>query len=727
MANYNVGNIEVGAIVNDSKALSQLEKLENKIKGLSNVNINLGGSSSSISNISTQISSLASSIKGIFNFGKIYVAINYLKRFISYATKMVAYASDYAEALNKFEVSFGKLTEENLEFVEKLSKAYGLSKLTIMEYTSTFNNMLKALGQLSDDVSAKYARTLTQMAIDYSSLFNVPIDSAMKAFQSVLAGSVRPIRSASGFDVSETTIFAIYQQLGGSRSMRQLNQLEKRLLRIIAIQQQMTATGAIGDYQRTIESFSNQTRILKEQVTEFGSTWGKIILYYIKPAIQWINGLMIALNEVGDVITKNLLDNGVDLEEEFASLEGGIEGVTEEVESLNSGLDQLGLDELNIIGGGKATGVGSVEDIIGDAVSTYKTDLDNFSMRAKEISKAILSWAGYTYDADGNLVNAEETTEGILDNLKIFGISIGSGGILAGLIAAMPKIISGAQVVGKILSKIGGLFSGPIGWIITAVVVAITKIIEMFKNKAPAALEWIESLKNVWDEMLVPAWNKIKRVFTQIFNTLKSIWDDVIGPIATMVGDVLFNVIIPALGFVLNAVASILDFVMPFITVLTAVLTPILRIILTVIRNIVNFINNMIQAIIRVFNLIVDGIFSIINPIIDFINKIISKLNSLGKSVPDWLGGGWEIAYIDVLGETDTTEELDDDSRGGTFREALRHSNQESILPVANAVLQGQNEIVKAIKRKNTNLIIDGKQLAETTYDYYLETANRKG
>ena len=76
--------------------------------------------------------------------------------------------------------------------------------------------------------------------------------------------------------------------------MRQLSQLEKRLLRIIAVQQQMQATGTVGDYAKTIETFSNQLRIFKEQVIELGSTWGKIFLVKLKPVLVYLNAIILS-------------------------------------------------------------------------------------------------------------------------------------------------------------------------------------------------------------------------------------------------------------------------------------------------------------------------------------------------------------------------------------------------------------------------------------------------
>ena len=237
--------------------LKKIEKSKDTLSYLSNILNNLNTRSitratNELNRADQTASKLKSKLSNLFNIGKIYFLYNYSKRIISSVTKMIGYASDYIEILNKFQVSFGNLYEENLRLTNQLAQAFGFSTNTLMDYTSTFNNMLKGLKGLTNETSAIISQTLTKMAIDYSSLFNVSLNRAMEAFQSAISGNIRTLRSISGFDVSEITIFSIYQELGGTKSMRQLNQLEKRLLRIIAIQRQMEATGTLGDYGRTI-------------------------------------------------------------------------------------------------------------------------------------------------------------------------------------------------------------------------------------------------------------------------------------------------------------------------------------------------------------------------------------------------------------------------------------------------------------------------------------------
>lgn len=437
MATYNVGNVEIEAKVNSKSALTNIDGLISKLEQLQNtannkININFKKTNQSLKETTKQVNNL----KLAFNTGMMIALVNNLKYFFQYFSKIVNDASDYAEILNKFQISFNKINspesyQKNLEFIDKLSKTYGFSRQVLMDYTATFNNMLKSLKGLTDDGSAMIARTLTQMAIDYSSLFNTSIESTMLAFQSMLSGSIRPIRGQSGFDVSDTTIMALYKEFGGTKSSRQLSQIEKRLLRIIAVEQQLEKVGATGDFGRTIENYSNQIKILQSQLTEFGATWGQLILYNLKPVVQFINGLLMALNELGKQFIKLQEDaEGIDYSQEFGGLKDTadiVDNVSESVDNLTGKL--LGLDQINTLGSSTSgvNGALSIDPVITEHLKEYYTQLDKINMKAKDIAKSILSFFGYEYDSNGKLQKINNRLEIMKEVLlAIVGIGVAS-------------------------------------------------------------------------------------------------------------------------------------------------------------------------------------------------------------------------------------------------------------------------------------------------------------
>lgn len=787
MANYNVGNIEISATAKTNDTIAKLDKIIDKLQEVKDVQSKSKSSQSGVNkeldktktkidknansqkkhkqevdNTKKSMSSLSSSLKGIFNLGKLYALVNYTKRFITFTVRLITYASDYVEILNKFQVSFGKLTDENLQFVEKLSSAYGFSKSTLMDYQATFNNMLKSLEGLTDETSAQLSRTLTQMAIDYSSLFNQSIESTMLAFQSMLSGSIRPIRSVSGFDVSETSIFAVYQELGGTKTMRQLTQLEKRLLRIIAVQKQMQEVGAVGDFYRTIETFSNQVKILQEQLKEFGATWGKLFLVKLKPAIQYINGLLMALNEIGKAITKNIdLVGDFNIDDEFAGFEkvsNDTDEFTESVDKLNSSLTQLGLDQLNVLGGSKG-GVSSMLEIdpaIRNGLSEYVSNLDKVNMKAKEISKSVLEWAGFVYNAETQTWSFGQSLETTQEKIDYFGEKLNEvfdktftnlfnkksdiQDFLSGIIYIfyefqnslissindnMPQLISFigdimsslvqslGENIPKLLEKMGEL----IATIIDNLPQLINEAVNVTEDLIPALVKILETIgKFLFEKAFNPEY--VKKL---VFNFVKAV---VLGS-SKILTDI-FNVISEKFKEFVKPIENFfVELWEKWVGLWKKFGEPIRKI----------FIEPISKFFVNMINGIISGFEKFINIFVKTINSITSGLSKIWT----WLGIPEipqlkEVKFSRIsIGEQSTPNVgMSEDyssitTNPSSGKGTLTETFMEATVPMANAILQGNNEIVRTLKQQRTTLNVNGRELAEATYDDMNEVSLRKG
>lgn len=238
---------------------------------------------------------------------------------------------------------------------------------------------------------------------------------------------------------------ALYQSLGGTKSSRELTQLEKRLLRILAVQKQLVETGATGDFYKTIETFSNQVKILTEQVKEFATIWGRIFLVQLKPVIQWVNGLLMALNEIGEALTKDIeIANDMNIDNEFAGfskIEDSATDASNAVDKLNNKL--LGLDQINVLSSsGSVSSIGGIDQAILDNLNEYTSKLDNMQMKAHEIAEDILNWLGYTRDINGEL----QYTGGNLEVIK-FTLGVIIGYKLSTLLVSLYTALSNINIV----------------------------------------------------------------------------------------------------------------------------------------------------------------------------------------------------------------------------------------------------------------------------------------
>lgn len=170
------------------KTKAQLEKIKAQLE---KTKIQLEKSKKQLEKLNNTGDKTKKIFSTMFNLGKIYFLINYFKRIGTAIGKMASEAVNFNETLNKFQVAMGEYYPQALAFVNELTRAFNLSTESVMNYQSTFMNMLSALGGLSNDVSYQLSETLTRMAIDYASLFNVSIETAMQQFQSGLSGQVK--------------------------------------------------------------------------------------------------------------------------------------------------------------------------------------------------------------------------------------------------------------------------------------------------------------------------------------------------------------------------------------------------------------------------------------------------------------------------------------------------------------------------------------------------------
>ena len=205
-------------------------------------------------------------------------------------------------------------------------------------------------------MSEQVSETLVKLGLDYSSLYNVSQNTAMSRIQAALVGSVKPIRSDAGYDITEATIGAKATELGIETSVRNLNQMEKRLLRIIVLMDQMRNTGAMQDLARTIEQPANQIKVLKQQVQELGVWLGNVFIGTIGKILPYINGFVMALVAivktlaifVGYTNTGSGLAEGLEEASDAAGgIASGVGGAAKSAKELKKTL--MGFDVLNVI------------------------------------------------------------------------------------------------------------------------------------------------------------------------------------------------------------------------------------------------------------------------------------------------------------------------------------------------------------------------------------------
>lgn len=355
----------------------------------------------------TSVKSKSSGGFSIFNIGKLTATIYTARRLAQITAKMVQHGVDYTETLNLWSVTMRENIGLASQFVDKMNKAYGVSEQTLMNTQAIFKNMIGSLGQITDDVAYRLSESVTLLALDFASLYNVSVETAFEKFQAMLAGQVRPIRSA-GLDITETTLYQFYQEIGGTKTMRQLNRTEKQLLSILAVYKQMGTAGALGDMSKTLGNFANQSRMLNENFKRI-ATWTGLILEHLlteNEVVVYLNAHLIVIGEILKAIATGM--GATKDDNAMTPLFETTEATNEEIDKLQGKL--LDFDKFRALSGTENQAT-SVDTKLLEALTGYSSVIDMANNKAQELAT---SWI----EASGGI---EELTK----KVKFFGIVLG--------------------------------------------------------------------------------------------------------------------------------------------------------------------------------------------------------------------------------------------------------------------------------------------------------------
>lgn len=400
----------------------------------------------------------------VFNLKAMSIFLKNATGFFQKLTNMTQKSVSYVENINLLEIAYQNANEEIEEsskriedFVDKMAGVYGLDESDLSRKLGIFKQLANAM-KLPTEQAENLSELMVKMTNDIASLYNLPLDRASNALQSALAGQVRPIRSATGADITEKTLQNTVDALGLDRSISQLSYVEKRLVMVISLTEQLKKSQ--GDYGRTIESASNQIRIMKEQWERLSRAVGNVFYPILERVLPYLNAILMVLTEIFTLIASLLGFKMPKFDYSGLSAMGDatldlIDGMNEAGASADNLKEKLSglrsFDKLNVINtpssSGASVGAGAgidpkIMDAFNNSFSKYNDMMDQINMKAVKIRDAILDWLGFT--------------DGSYKNLKLIG------GILATivgykLITGISGLITGTSKLGKILGT-GGLY-----------------------------------------------------------------------------------------------------------------------------------------------------------------------------------------------------------------------------------------------------------------------------
>ena len=516
---------------NIEKISNSLDKIDSSSKKASN---SVKGTKDALNQMSSISSKLQSSFNTMFNVGKFYLVWNVTKRIRDSMISLINSSIDYIETQNLFDVSMANQSDKAYKFMNTMANTFGMARTELMNYQASFNNVMKSLPGLSDETAYALSETLMKMSADYASLFNFTLPKAMEKFQAAVVGSVKPIRDKTGMDITEKTIQQVAKNIGVEKTVGQLNQVEKRLLRIISLQSQLNEVGAIGDFAKTIESPSNQLKVLQQQIQELGVWLGNVFIGTIGKVLPYINGFVMALVAMAKALaifvgySETKYDDPLQVEDTTNSVTGlnnSLDNATSSAKKLKKVL--MGFDVLNVITTptekDSTSSSTSVDPKIIAALQEYDNLMSNVHMKAMDVRDTIMEWLGF--EKEINSETGEITwklKDGHTNLMKIKDAIIAVITVIAG-ITIIKKLI---QLIGfiKDIAKFIGLISKSISTLANSkAVTTISKIFSGISGAAAAAAAAVALVVAVFidgyenDEKFRESVDKLINSFKQLY------------------------------------------------------------------------------------------------------------------------------------------------------------------------------------------------------------------
>lgn len=356
-------------------------------------------------NLNTYTASTRRATKSTFSlaaaFGRFYATYFLVIRGIKSLWKSIEGTTDYIEAFNYYTVAFNKVGKEWGKDFEKFGydnaedyaqsfgnrvnellgkmsglkvdvdgglisesgmKNLGLNLQEITQYASQLASITNSLGQ-TGEVTTAISKSMTMLAGDISSLFNVDFSTVATNLQSGLIGQSRALYKY-GIDITNATLQTYAYKYGIEKAVSEMSQAEKQQLRLLAILDQSKVSW--GDLANTINSPSNMIRQFTNNVKEAGMVLGQLFIPVLQKVLPVINGVVIAIKRLL-VSVANLLGIKID----FSSFGQGVSGYNEDLEDTADALDKVGtsaknaqsgiraFDKLKVISTPKSSGSGS--------------------------------------------------------------------------------------------------------------------------------------------------------------------------------------------------------------------------------------------------------------------------------------------------------------------------------------------------------------------------------
>lgn len=445
---------------------------------------------------------------------------------------------------------------------------------------STFMAMSNGMG-ISADAGKSMSKSLTGLAGDMASFYNVSTDVANTALQSVFTGETESLKKF-GIVLTEANLQAYALSQGITKSVSAMSQAEKVALRYNYV---LSATSKVqGDFARTSGSWANQVRILKEQWNQLMGVLGKVLINVLTPIVKALNEMLASLISIANAFAKVFGGKGIqkststvssgigDIADSAGDASGSIEDTNEQAKELAKTI--AGFDELNILnsnkedensgseggaGGGSGTVEGSGEIIEGPEYEDPSSKVAEYFEKLKAIFS---KWADTIPKLEFNF-DEEQAIEDLQNiGLNIANIIAGWGSFVISIAIKVANDLDIGKLTNDFLSLVEaatGLASAMTDVLVPALEAfyessGINKIVQWIGETLSDAMQFAKEKMDDWAQWFADNADTINEFFNNLGLALSPLSDFVI-----LIGDAAwsaFKLMLEGIDLALRGIAD---------------------------------------------------------------------------------------------------------------------------------------------------------------------------
>lgn len=596
----------------------------------------------------TSMSSFGNVFKKVMGQLAAYVSLQQIAKALA---ECITLSNEYIETLNLFEVASGNFKDSLQANADVLTYYGGLSRATVLNATGSFKLLTTEMGVV-EDKSAQMAASLTNVAVDLSSLFNKDFESVMENLESGLQGMSRAVRKY-GIDITEASLAETAAQLGIKKSIENMSQAEKVQLRYATIIRQTSL--AQTDFAHTITAPANQIKILKEQVKECGVAIGNALQPLLETVLPGLIRTTFVVQELCNALATFVgyqpKDRSRDTADNYEDAADSLGTASDNAKKIKKSL--AGFDELNILSQNTATeeDSSSGKGDLGFEIPTYDNllamsdFLPTLRTEAQQIAESFKTWVKPIADAFGTLKETWDTA--------FASIKSASSQYFDSWSSTLQQLITTVVVpiIGTLLEVIGQLapiFSDILTQLNPVILVIGQLVSELVSSLAPVITTIASSLLPPLVQLITTVVTMVADFISAILPALTPFLQGIIECVGTLVSALLpvvtellqlvFDILTPIINTILPPLLSLIQSVVSVVTqVLQAILPSLMGLLEAILVPLGEIIQELIPFLVNVLNRLLPIIGSllaeILPPLLDIVTAIIKPLMQILQDI----------------------------------------------------------------------------------------------